>query len=101
MEASLRPQLAAVPQPSPEGLPAGWSLQVAPNGRLFFIDHNTKTTTWVRSTPLGGPLPLLQSDTEGPTGDPSGVHAVSGPAGFAEELCLLFCSGGSENGEAQ
>ncbi|XP_077556906.1 E3 ubiquitin-protein ligase Nedd4 isoform X3 [Haemaphysalis longicornis] len=47
MEASLRPQLAAVPQPSPEGLPAGWSLQVAPNGRLFFIDHNTKTTTWV------------------------------------------------------
>lgn len=47
MEASLRPQLTAVPQPSPEGLPAGWSLQVAPNGRLFFIDHNTKTTTWV------------------------------------------------------
>lgn len=47
MEASIRPPLTAVPQPSPEGLPAGWSLQVAPNGRLFFIDHNTKTTTWV------------------------------------------------------
>lgn len=46
MEACVRPP-APGPQPSPEGLPSGWSLQVAPNGRLFFIDHNTKTTTWV------------------------------------------------------
>lgn len=30
-----------------EGLPVGWSMQVAPNGRIFFIDHNTKTTAWV------------------------------------------------------
>ncbi|MFH4977284.1 hypothetical protein AB6A40_003993 [Gnathostoma spinigerum] len=29
-----------------EPLPEGWDMQVAPNGRLFFIDHNTKTTTW-------------------------------------------------------
>ncbi|XP_041082692.1 E3 ubiquitin-protein ligase NEDD4-like isoform X3 [Polyodon spathula] len=50
------------PQPSPETspqhslaqkskyesgfLPAGWELRSAPNGRPFFIDHNTKTTTW-------------------------------------------------------
>ncbi|KAK1150049.1 E3 ubiquitin-protein ligase NEDD4-like isoform X2 [Acipenser oxyrinchus oxyrinchus] len=27
-------------------LPAGWELRSAPNGRPFFIDHNTKTTTW-------------------------------------------------------
>lgn len=33
--------------PSREGLPQGWSLQVAPNGRVFFIDHNTKATSWV------------------------------------------------------
>lgn len=46
MEACVRPPVTG-PQPSPEGLPSGWSLQVAPNGRLFFIDHNTKTTTWV------------------------------------------------------
>lgn len=32
---------------SSEGLPAGWSMQVAPNGRVFYIDHNSKTTTWV------------------------------------------------------
>jgi len=30
-----------------EGLPEGWSMQVAPNGRLFFINHNDKKTTWV------------------------------------------------------
>ncbi|KFD73367.1 hypothetical protein M514_04650 [Trichuris suis] len=28
-------------------LPTGWQTQVAPNGRKFFIDHNSKTTTWV------------------------------------------------------
>ncbi|CAI5440336.1 unnamed protein product [Caenorhabditis angaria] len=27
-------------------LPDGWDQQIAPNGRTFFIDHRTKTTTW-------------------------------------------------------
>jgi hypothetical protein len=30
-----------------EGLPANWSMQVAPNGRVFFIDHQNKVTTWI------------------------------------------------------
>ncbi|XP_037053067.1 E3 ubiquitin-protein ligase NEDD4-like isoform X7 [Peromyscus leucopus] len=46
------------PQPSPYNspkpqhkvtqsfLPPGWEMRIAPNGRPFFIDHNTKTTTW-------------------------------------------------------
>ncbi|XP_045501917.1 E3 ubiquitin-protein ligase NEDD4 isoform X2 [Colias croceus] len=33
--------------PNSDGLPPGWSMQRAPNGRIFFIDHNNKTTTWV------------------------------------------------------
>ncbi|XP_019742342.1 E3 ubiquitin-protein ligase NEDD4-like isoform X1 [Hippocampus comes] len=38
--------------PSPEAatasgsMPVGWEVRSAPNGRPFFIDHNTKTTTW-------------------------------------------------------
>uniref|UniRef100_A0AAQ6ADD4 E3 ubiquitin-protein ligase n=1 Tax=Amphiprion ocellaris TaxID=80972 RepID=A0AAQ6ADD4_AMPOC len=38
--------------PSPEApyesglLPSGWEVRSAPNGRPFFIDHITKTTTW-------------------------------------------------------
>uniref|UniRef100_A0A8C5XNS2 E3 ubiquitin-protein ligase NEDD4 n=1 Tax=Microcebus murinus TaxID=30608 RepID=A0A8C5XNS2_MICMU len=27
-------------------LPKGWEVRHAPNGRPFFIDHNSKTTTW-------------------------------------------------------
>uniref|UniRef100_A0A6G1SM25 E3 ubiquitin-protein ligase n=1 Tax=Aceria tosichella TaxID=561515 RepID=A0A6G1SM25_9ACAR len=34
------------PETSSAGLPSGWSMQVAPNGRVFFIDHTHKTTTW-------------------------------------------------------
>ncbi|XP_039759455.1 E3 ubiquitin-protein ligase Nedd-4 isoform X2 [Pararge aegeria] len=33
--------------PNSDGLPPGWSMQRAPNGRVFFIDHNQKTTTWI------------------------------------------------------
>ncbi|KXJ28856.1 E3 ubiquitin-protein ligase NEDD4-like [Exaiptasia diaphana] len=29
-----------------EPLPPGWAMQQAPNGRVFFIDHNTQTTSW-------------------------------------------------------
>ncbi|CAL7946575.1 unnamed protein product [Xylocopa violacea] len=38
---------AAVPAPSDEGLPPGWGMQIAPNGRVFFIDHTARTTTWI------------------------------------------------------
>uniref|UniRef100_A0A3Q2E9Q6 E3 ubiquitin-protein ligase n=1 Tax=Cyprinodon variegatus TaxID=28743 RepID=A0A3Q2E9Q6_CYPVA len=27
-------------------LPPGWEMRIAPNGRPFFIDHNSRTTTW-------------------------------------------------------
>jgi hypothetical protein len=27
-------------------LPLGWEQATAPNGRIFYIDHNTRTTTW-------------------------------------------------------
>ncbi|XP_078049795.1 E3 ubiquitin-protein ligase Nedd4 isoform X4 [Augochlora pura] len=30
-----------------EGLPPGWGMQTAPNGRVFFIDHYQRTTTWI------------------------------------------------------
>ncbi|XP_051960105.1 E3 ubiquitin-protein ligase NEDD4-like isoform X3 [Xyrauchen texanus] len=46
------------PQPSPYSspksqhkanqsfLPPGWEMRIAPNARPFFIDHNSRTTTW-------------------------------------------------------
>ncbi|XP_041914439.1 E3 ubiquitin-protein ligase NEDD4-like isoform X22 [Alosa sapidissima] len=27
-------------------LPPGWEMRIAPNGRPFFIDHNSRNTTW-------------------------------------------------------
>uniref|UniRef100_A0A3P9PXB7 E3 ubiquitin-protein ligase n=1 Tax=Poecilia reticulata TaxID=8081 RepID=A0A3P9PXB7_POERE len=27
-------------------LPPGWEMRIAPNGRPFFIDHNSRATTW-------------------------------------------------------
>nr|XP_022331309.1 E3 ubiquitin-protein ligase NEDD4-like isoform X2 [Crassostrea virginica] len=29
-----------------EPLPAGWAVSRAPNGRVFYINHNTRMTTW-------------------------------------------------------
>uniref|UniRef100_A0A8D0AQX7 E3 ubiquitin-protein ligase n=1 Tax=Sander lucioperca TaxID=283035 RepID=A0A8D0AQX7_SANLU len=49
---SMSPEESPQHTPSPEAthksgfLPAGWEVRSAPNGRPFFIDHNTKTTTW-------------------------------------------------------
>jgi len=36
-----------VPSQSERALPPGWAMQLAPNGRVFFIDHNTRKTAWV------------------------------------------------------
>ncbi|XP_058444421.1 E3 ubiquitin-protein ligase Nedd-4-like isoform X2 [Malaya genurostris] len=39
-------------------LPSGWSMQLAPNGRVFFIDHNEKKTSWVDPrTGRASPMP--------------------------------------------
>ncbi|XP_047219264.1 E3 ubiquitin-protein ligase NEDD4a isoform X2 [Girardinichthys multiradiatus] len=49
---SVRPGESSQPRPSAEAtpefgsMPMGWEVRSAPNGRPFFIDHNTKTTTW-------------------------------------------------------
>lgn len=36
----------------------GWTVQIAPNGRIFYIDHNEKTTSWVDPrTGRASPMP--------------------------------------------
>lgn len=41
------------PQANVETLPAGWEQRVLPHGRVYYVDHNTKTTTWERPLPQG------------------------------------------------
>lgn len=38
--------------PSNEPLPAGWEMRTDQLGRAYYVDHNTKTTTWERPQPL-------------------------------------------------
>ncbi|CRL06760.1 CLUMA_CG019490, isoform A [Clunio marinus] len=60
-----RQQSSTQQQLSDAGLPAGWSMQVAPNGRIFFIDHAEKTTSWVDPrTGCASPMPNAQSSAE-------------------------------------
>lgn len=41
-----------------DDLPPGWSVQRAPNGRLFFINHHERTTSWVDPrTGRASPMP--------------------------------------------
>ncbi|XP_044007109.1 E3 ubiquitin-protein ligase NEDD4 isoform X2 [Aphidius gifuensis] len=51
------PAHTETPIPNGEGLPPNWSMQLAPNGRMFFIDHNERATTWVDPR-TGRPSPM-------------------------------------------
>uniref|UniRef100_A0A8C5P0U7 E3 ubiquitin-protein ligase n=1 Tax=Jaculus jaculus TaxID=51337 RepID=A0A8C5P0U7_JACJA len=44
---------AAAPALAPDALPVGWEQRELPNGRVYYVDHNTKTTTWERPLPPG------------------------------------------------
>nr|XP_058899547.1 NEDD4-like E3 ubiquitin-protein ligase WWP1 isoform X3 [Kogia breviceps] len=37
---------------STETLPSGWEQRKDPHGRTYYVDHNTRTTTWERPQPL-------------------------------------------------
>ncbi|KAL8195148.1 UNVERIFIED_CONTAM: NEDD4-like E3 ubiquitin-protein ligase wwp2, partial [Gekko kuhli] len=39
--------------PALEVLPPGWEQRELPSGRVYYVDHNTKTTTWERPLPPG------------------------------------------------
>lgn len=38
-------------QTSGDALPAGWEQRTDSRGRAYYVDHNTRTTTWQRPTP--------------------------------------------------
>uniref|UniRef100_A0A6S8B3I3 WW domain-containing protein n=2 Tax=Aureoumbra lagunensis TaxID=44058 RepID=A0A6S8B3I3_9STRA len=40
--------VATAPALVHESLPPGWEEKVAPDGRTYYVDHNTRTTHWDR-----------------------------------------------------
>ncbi|XP_056268364.1 E3 ubiquitin-protein ligase NEDD4-like isoform X2 [Pseudoliparis swirei] len=61
-------------------LPAGWEVRSAPSGRPFFINHNTKTTTW--EDPRHPKIPVLMRKR--PSLDPSDLGPL--PPGWEERI---------------
>ncbi|XP_027702946.1 NEDD4-like E3 ubiquitin-protein ligase WWP2 isoform X2 [Vombatus ursinus] len=50
---SVSAQQSLVAAQASETLPPGWEQRELPNGRVYYVDHNTKTTTWERPLPPG------------------------------------------------
>ncbi|KAJ2315603.1 NEDD4 E3 ubiquitin-protein ligase [Coemansia sp. RSA 2704] len=46
------------------GLPTGWEQRVDHLGRMYYVDHNTRTTTWHRPTEPSGASATEPTDTE-------------------------------------
>lgn len=75
MEAPHPAPMEAVP---PAGLPLGWERSTAPDGRVFFIDHNTQTTHW--TPPAAPPAYAPQAAAYAPV---AGVVPAEAPADLA------------------
>lgn len=52
-QAQAQAQAQAQLQQAQDPLPPGWQMRFDPQGRPYYVDHNTRTTTWERPLPLG------------------------------------------------
>ncbi|KAM7356683.1 E3 ubiquitin-protein ligase Nedd4 isoform 2-T3 [Cochliomyia hominivorax] len=65
--AAVTEQQPATTAADEEPLPPRWSMQVAPNGRTFFIDHAARRTTWIdprngRASPMPNQTRRVEDD---------------------------------------
>lgn len=75
---------AAAEGAAAEGLPSGWTMQVAPNGRVFYINHVDKKTTWV--DPRTGRPTSVPSQADVPNRRPNEDHLAPLPEGWEERV---------------
>ncbi|XP_059124207.1 E3 ubiquitin-protein ligase NEDD4 isoform X2 [Peromyscus eremicus] len=58
--------------PTSSGLPPGWEEKQDEKGRAYYVDHNTKTTTWAKPTMQDDPTSKVPADLKAKTPvDPS------------------------------
>ncbi|XP_014836926.1 PREDICTED: NEDD4-like E3 ubiquitin-protein ligase WWP1 [Poecilia mexicana] len=48
----VKPRQQVSNAPAGDPLPPGWEQRKDPHGRTYYVDHNTRTTTWERPQPL-------------------------------------------------
>jgi hypothetical protein len=53
---------SAVKTPPEPGLPVGWERREGANGRPYYVDHNTRTTTWIRPSSTKAPSPSTEKE---------------------------------------
>lgn len=58
------PPSGSVGESPPPWLPHGWEARRTTEGRLYYVDHNTRTTSWQLPTEPSGNLPVLETDNE-------------------------------------
>ncbi|XP_072306588.1 NEDD4-like E3 ubiquitin-protein ligase WWP1 [Eucyclogobius newberryi] len=49
---AAKPRQQAATAGGADSLPPGWEQRKDPHGRTYYVDHNTRTTTWERPQPL-------------------------------------------------
>ena len=61
------PTSTPVAQPVARGedLPPGWELRFDPRGRQYYVDHNTRSTTWTRPSSQPSPAIATHAPTQG------------------------------------
>ncbi|KAM4749508.1 E3 ubiquitin-protein ligase NEDD4 isoform 3-T3 [Rhinophrynus dorsalis] len=52
--------------PTSSGLPPGWEEKQDDKGRSYYIDHNTRTTTWEKPVIQQGPMEIAQQSSVQP-----------------------------------
>ncbi|KAI0036373.1 hypothetical protein K488DRAFT_82166 [Vararia minispora EC-137] len=69
-------------------LPSGWEVRRVRTGRVFFVDHNTRTTTWrdPRTTEGEEESPEEREQSAGRNGEPPPVTKVAGPLPLGWEV---------------
>ncbi|KAJ6613271.1 hypothetical protein B0H10DRAFT_2048963 [Mycena sp. CBHHK59/15] len=70
--ASAQPQARLVDDDAGLPLPAGWERRIDPQGRTYYVDHSTRSTTWHRPQ-----NPPAVSRTAAPAPGPSPVRTPS------------------------
>lgn len=82
---------------SDEPLPAGWEMRATPEGKIFYVDHNTKKTTW-KDPRLQARQQQQQTMGGGPGNNTAllvcGMTHVCGPPGYGDRSPTLHSVAG-------
>lgn len=69
-----------LPEPRQSPLPEGWEDRRTPDGRVYYVNHVTKTTQWSRPTQAASASQALVVTTNGQNGSDTNIQTPPGPS---------------------